>query len=120
MRSPYGYVVLRRPAESNDDDTLSIEEIDSSCDLLADTVLDCREWNTEDGDPVDLETNRSRPQSLVKSHQNEYSELTTTDMSLIERKPSDDGGSRTHVPKTKERVFAMPSLLHDGLAMSLN
>lgn len=79
-RRPYGYKVLRRPF------VLAGESVWSgdSYGLLA-------AWsNSRDLSRGLAEQNatRSRPQSLVKSHQNEYDELITTDTSLTERKLS--------------------------------
>jgi hypothetical protein len=124
-RSPYGYEAPRGLVASNDEDVWSSEDKDS-CDLLDDVELDCREGNTGDrGDPsrdlVGLEAKRSSPQSLVKSHQNEYNELITADISLIACKVGEvQRGPRTNIPKTKEWVFTMPSLLGDGTPASLH
>lgn len=86
-RSPYGYEAPGRLVALNDEDVWSSKDKDS-CNLLDDAVVICREENTgERGDPsrdlVELDAKRSRPQSLVKSHQNEYNELITADISLI-------------------------------------
>lgn len=106
-RSPYGYGVSRRP-----DDVWSSGEKDS-CDLLVDAAIDCRDLGDPSRALVELLAKRSRPQSLVKSHQNEYDELMTTDISLIECKVGEviQRRRKTNIPETKKWVFAMPSLL---------
>ena len=83
-RSPYGCEAPRRPVALSDEDVWSSEDKDS-CDLLDDAALNCREGNWDPSlGMVEREVRRSRPQSLVKSHQNEYDELITADISLIE------------------------------------
>ena len=62
---------------------MALNEV-ASCD---DAQFDAREENTNvfhdsSRDLVERKATRSRPQSLVRSHQNEYSELMTTDISL--------------------------------------
>ena len=119
-RSPYGYEAPRRPVVSNDEDVWSRRDKDS-CDLLNDTARKCRGGNTGDCDLVEFEAKRSSPQSLLKSHQNEYNELMTADINLIMHEVGEvvQRGPRTNIPKTKEWVFTMPSLLRDGTPVSL-
>ena len=96
---------------------------EGSRDLLEDAPFDRREGDRS-RDMVELEARRSRPQSLVKSHQNEYKELITADISLVVIEYKVGGmiqrGLRINIPKTKERVFTMPSLLRDGTPVSLH
>ena len=106
-RSPYGYEAPRDPFASNDEDVRSSKDKDS-CDLLDDAGLSCRDGTTGDrGDPsrdlVEPEAKRPSPQSLVKSHQNEYNELMTADISLIVCKVGEvlQRGPRTNIPETK-------------------
>lgn len=88
---------------------------------MVDVAFNCRDLGDPFRDLVELKAKRSRPQSLVKSHQNEYDELITTDNSLVEYKVGEliQRGPRTNTPKTKEWVFTMPSVLRSGIPVSV-
>lgn len=77
-RSPYGYETPRRPVATGVGDVWSSKDMDSCDDTAPDGL------GEPSRDLPDFEAKRSRPQSLVKSHQNEYSELITADISLVE------------------------------------